>query len=68
MLRTTNDMTVGQTHSIRVEKLPDGRYKASESILGDDIIAPAIAPTQDQAIGLLNNKIWAYDQSGEKQK
>lgn len=67
MLKTTNDMRIGQPHNIKVEKLPNGQFRASDAVLGDRI-APVVADTQDQAVGLLSNKLHLYDVTGEPQK
>ena len=67
MMKTSNDLRIGQHHNIKVEKLPNGQFKASEMNLGH-VVAPVVADRQDTAIGLLTDKLHEYDMTGKAQE
>lgn len=68
MLKTAHDMDARKEHHIKVEKLPDGRFVATEYVLGPDVIAPAIGRSHQAAWSEITQRCNRYDETGEPQK
>lgn len=68
MLKLVHDMDARKEHHIKVEKLPDGRYRATEYVLGPDVIAPAEGKTHSEAWTTITNRCNRFDETGEPQK
>ena len=64
MNQVDNENIGGQSHSIRVEKLPDGRYRASDTVLGDKV-RPVVADRFDMAVSLLSTQLDLYDRGNK---
>lgn len=67
MLRSSNDMTGGQTSTIRVEKTPLGLFKASVENTNLGKIAPVEDKHEQVAVRMLTDKIQAAFAQGESE-
>lgn len=54
-------------HHIKVEKLPDGKFRAVEYVLGPEVIKPAIADSHQAAWSEITTRLNRYDETGDPQ-
>ena len=67
MLRSSNDMTGGQTSTIKVEKTPLGLFRASVENTNLSHIKPVEDKHEQMAVRMLTDRIQESFRSGEGQ-
>jgi len=66
MLQTTTDRTEQQNFDLKVEKLPDGRFRASANNVRG--VSPVVEPSREIAISRLNGLLQDAHRAGKLQR